>query len=425
MKRNNMITTNSENLYNEAQKFMPGGVNSPVRACRSVGRTPLFIDKAKGSYIYDVDGNKYIDYICSWGPNILGHCREEVINAVKETCDKGLTFGACHKGEITLAKLIQKHFPSMEMLRLVNSGTEAVMSAIRAARGYTGKDKIIKFEGCYHGHSDGLLVKGGSGLLTNSIPNSAGVPKGYTDTTLLAKYNNENSVEELFNANKDEIACVIVEPCAANMGVVPPKEGFLQFLRDITKKNNALLIFDEVITGFRLSIGGAQKYYNITPDLTTLGKIVGGGMPLAVYGGKREVMECVAPLGSVYQAGTLSGNPVAVTSGIETIKILENNVSQYDVLNEKSAKIEKAMKENGLNVNRVGSIMTPFFTDKKVIDYDTAVTSNTENFAKFFNHMQSNGIYSAPSQFEAMFVSMAHSDEDIDYTCDVIKSFKQ
>lgn len=419
-----MITTNSENLYNEAQKFMPGGVNSPVRACRSVGRTPLFIDKAKGSYIYDVDGNKYIDYICSWGPNILGHCREEVINAVKETCDKGLTFGACHKGEITLAKLIQKHFPSMEMLRLVNSGTEAVMSAIRAARGYTGKDKIIKFEGCYHGHSDGLLVKGGSGLLTNSIPNSAGVPKGYTDTTLLAKYNDENSVEELFNANKDEIACVIVEPCAANMGVVPPKEGFLQFLRDITKKNNALLIFDEVITGFRLSIGGAQKYYNITPDLTTLGKIVGGGMPLAVYGGKREVMECVAPLGSVYQAGTLSGNPVAVTSGIETIKILESNVSEYDVLNEKSAKIEKAMKETGLNVNRVGSIMTPFFTDKKVIDYDTAVTSNTENFAKFFNHMQSNGIYSAPSQFEAMFVSMAHSDEDIDNTCDVIKSFK-
>ena len=396
MKRNNMITTNSENLYNEAQKFMPGGVNSPVRACRSVGRTPLFIDKAKGSYIYDVDGNKYIDYICSWGPNILGHCREEVINAVKETCDKGLTFGACHKGEITLAKLIQKHFPSMEMLRLVNSGTEAVMSAIRAARGYTGKDKIIKFEGCYHGHSDGLLVKGGSGLLTNSIPNSAGVPKGYTDTTLLAKYNDENSVEELFNANKDEIACVIVEPCAANMGVVPPKEGFLQFLRDITKKNNALLIFDEVITGFRLSIGGAQKYYNITPDLTTLGKIVGGGMPLAVYGGKREVMECVAPLGSVYQAGTLSGNPVAVTSGIETIKILESNVSEYDVLNEKSAKIEKAMKETGLNVNRVGSIMTPFFTDKMVIDYDTAVTSNTENFAKFFNHMQSNGIYSAP-----------------------------
>lgn len=418
-----MITTNSENLYNEAQKFMPGGVNSPVRACRSVGRTPLFIDKAKGSYIYDVDGNKYIDYICSWGPNILGHCREEVINAVKETCDKGLTFGACHKGEITLAKLIQKHFPSMEMLRLVNSGTEAVMSAIRAARGYTGKDKIIKFEGCYHGHSDGLLVKGGSGLLTNSIPNSAGVPKGYTDTTLLAKYNDENSVEELFNANKDEIACVIVEPCAANMGVVPPKEGFLQFLRDITKKNNALLIFDEVITGFRLSIGGAQKYYNITPDLTTLGKIVGGGMPLAVYGGKREVMECVAPLGSVYQAGTLSGNPVAVTSGIETIKILENSVSEYDVLNEKSAKIEKAMKEIGLNVNRVGSIMTPFFTDKMVIDYDTAVTSSTENFAKFFNHMQSNGIYSAPSQFEAMFVSMAHSDEDIDYTCDVIKSF--
>ena len=286
-----MNIQNSEKFYAQAQNFMPGGVNSPVRACRAVGRAPLFIDHAKGSKIYDVDGNEYIDYICSWGPNILGHANERVINAVTETCQRGLTFGACHSGEIELAKLIKKHFPSMEMLRLVNSGTEAVMSAIRAARGYTKRDKIVKFEGCYHGHSDGLLVKSGSGLLTNSIPDSAGVPKGYTDNTLLAKYNNKESVEKLFEEHGDDIACVIVEPCAANMGVVPPQEGFLRFLRDITLKYNSLLIFDEVITGFRLSIGGAQKYYNVKPDLTTLGKIVGGGMPLAVYGGKKEVMQ--------------------------------------------------------------------------------------------------------------------------------------
>lgn len=421
-----MNTKNSENLYNQALGFMPGGVNSPVRACGSVGCVPLFIDHAEGSKIYDVDGNCFIDYICSWGPNILGHSHPQVINAVINTCKKGLTFGACHKGEIQLAQRIKRNIPSMEMLRLVNSGTEAVMSAIRAARGYTGRDKIVKFEGCYHGHSDGLLVKAGSGLLTNSIPNSAGVPKGYTDSTLLTRYNNTQSVEALFEKYGNEIACVIVEPCAANMGVVPPQKGFLQFLRDITHKYNSLLIFDEVITGFRLGIGGAQGFYGIKPDLTTLGKIVGGGMPLAVYGGKREIMECVAPLGSVYQAGTLSGNPVAVSAGIETLKILEENQEEiYSSLESKSSKIEQAMKKAGLNVNRTGSIMTVFFTDARVTDYDTAQTSDTRAYARYFKYLQSNGIYTAPSQFEAMFVSYAHSDEDIEKTCKIISSFKK
>lgn len=421
-----MNTKNSEKLYNQALGFMPGGVNSPVRACGSVGCVPLFIDHAEGSKIYDADGNCFIDYICSWGPNILGHSHPQVINAVINTCKKGLTFGACHKGEIQLAQRIKRNVPSMEMLRLVNSGTEAVMSAIRAARGYTGRDKIVKFEGCYHGHSDGLLVKAGSGLLTNSIPNSAGVPKGCTDSTLLARYNNTQSVEALFEKYGNEIACVIVEPCAANMGVVPPQKGFLQFLRDITHKYNSLLIFDEVITGFRLGIGGAQGLYGIKPDLTTLGKIVGGGMPLAVYGGKREIMECVAPLGSVYQAGTLSGNPVAVSAGIETLKILEENQEEiYGSLESKSSKIEQAMKKAGLNVNRTGSIMTVFFTDARVTDYDTAQTSDIRAYARYFKYLQSNGIYTAPSQFEAMFVSYAHSDEDIEKTCQIISNFKK
>lgn len=418
-----MNTNKSEKLYEKALKFMPGGVNSPVRAFKNVGRSPLFIEKAEGDKIYDADGNQFIDYVCSWGPNILGHANPAVIEAVKKSCDSGLTFGACHRGEIELAELIQKHIPSMEMLRLVNSGTEAVMSAVRAARGFTHRDKIIKFEGCYHGHSDGLLVKGGSGLLTNSIPDSAGVPKGYTETTLLARYNDRQSVEELFENNKNEIACVLVEPCAANMGVVPPKEGFLQFLRDITKANGALLIFDEVITGFRLSLGGAQQYYGVTPDMTTLGKIVGGGMPLAAYGGKREVMECVAPLGSVYQAGTLSGNPVAVASGLAMLRELESIPDIYDELERKSAKIESAMKKAGMNVNRAGSLLTAFFTDSKVTDYDSAKTADTKAYADYFGYLLENGIYTAPSQFEAMFVSAAHSDEDIEKTCETIMNF--
>lgn len=419
-----MNTARSQQLYERACEFMPGGVNSPVRACRSVGMSPLFISRASGSKIYDEDGNEFIDYICSWGPNILGHAVPQITEAVKAACDRGLTFGACHKGEIELAELIQRHFPSMEMLRLVNSGTEAVMSAIRAARGYTGRDRIIKFEGCYHGHSDGLLAKAGSGLMTHAIPSGAGVPAGCTADTLLAKYNDEGSVEKLFSACGDTIAAVIVEPCAANMGVVPPKPGFLEFLRDITRKYGALLIFDEVITGFRLSDGGAQKYYGITPDLTTLGKIVGGGMPLAVYGGRREIMECVAPLGSVYQAGTLSGNPCAVAAGTAQLKLIENTPDLYDRINSCAERLHNAMLEAGLNANRCGSLLTVFFTDRQVTDYDAAVKCDTGKFAEYWSHMLENGIYAAPSQFEAMFVSFAHSDEDIDRTVDAIKSFK-
>lgn len=415
----------SKKLYEQALDFMPGGVNSPVRACKAVGTTPLFIEKASGSKIYDEDSNEYIDYVCSWGPNILGHCFTAVINAVKKACDNGLTFGACHKGEIELANLIRRHFPSMEMLRLVNSGTEAVMSAIRAARGYTGRDKIVKFEGCYHGHSDGLLVMAGSGLLTGAIPASAGVPKGYTDNTLLAKYNNEESVENLFKSHGSEIACVIVEPCAANMGVVPPKKGFLKFLREITEKYNSLLIFDEVITGFRLSIGGAQEYYGIKPDMTTLGKIVGGGMPMAAYGGRKEIMECVAPLGSVYQAGTLSGNPTAVAAGIATILELENDTSIYDKLEINSGRLELSMKKAGLNVNRQGSLLTVFFTDKEVTDFDSAKTSDTNEYGKYYRYLLENGIYTAPSQFESMFVSAAHSESDIEKTCNIIEHYKK
>lgn len=399
---------------------MPGGVNSPVRAFNSVGRAPLFIERAAGDRIYDADGNEFIDYVCSWGPNILGHERREVIDAVKDALSNGLTFGACHQGEIELARLIQQCMPSMEMLRLVNSGTEAVMSAVRAARGYTHRDMIVKFKGCYHGHSDGLLVKGGSGLLTNSVPDSAGVPKGYTDTTLLADYNDESSVEQLFDRYGNDIACVIVEPCAANMGVVPPKAGFLRFLREITEKYSSVLIFDEVITGFRLSLGGAQQLYGITPDLTTLGKIVGGGMPLAAYGGKAEIMECVAPLGSVYQAGTLSGNPIATAAGAATLKLLINSPQIYDELERKSASLEAAMRAAGLNVNREGSLLTAFFTDVPVTDYDTACISDREKYAEYFNMLLERGIYTAPSQFEAMFVSAAHSDEDIELTCKAV-----
>lgn len=417
-----MNTENSEKIYSRAINFMPGGVNSPVRAFKSVGRIPLFIERAEKSRIFDVDGNSFIDYVCSWGPNILGHACKPVIESVIKSCENGLTFGACHEGEVLLAEKIKSHFPSMEMLRLVNSGTEAVMSAVRVARGYTGRDKIVKFEGCYHGHSDALLVKGGSGLLTNSIPDSAGVPKSFTEHTLLAKYNDENSVTELFEKFGNDIACIIVEPVAANMGVVPSKKGFLQFLRDITNQYNSLLIFDEVITGFRISIGGAQKYFGVTPDITTLGKIVGGGMPLAVYGGKKEIMECISPLGSVYQAGTLSGNPIAVSAGLSTINEIEKHSDFYDELERKSAYLENAMIKSGLNVNRVGSIMTVFFSDRKIVDYDTAKTSDTKKYAEFFNHLLENGIYTAPSQFEAMFISYAHTDEDIEYTADVISN---
>jgi glutamate-1-semialdehyde 2,1-aminomutase len=417
-------TQKSDNMYNEAVTVMPGGVNSPVRAYRNVGRNPLFIEKGKGSKIYDIDGNEYIDYICSWGPNILGHCYPKVIEEVKKACDNGLTFGAPTEKEVVLAELIREIMPSMEVLRMVNSGTEAVMSAIRVARGFTKRDMILKFKGCYHGHSDGLLVKAGSAALTAAVPDSLGVPKSYTENTLVALYNDEKSVEELFEKYGNKIACVVVEPVAANMGVVLPKKGFLQFLRDITEKYGSLLIFDEVITGFRLSLGGAQEYFGIKPDMTTLGKIVGGGMPMAVYGGRKEIMDCVAPLGGVYQAGTLSGNPIATTAGIATLTALKENKHLYADLEKKAEKIANSYRKIGASVNQIGSLLSGFFTDREVNDYDSATSSDTEKYAKFFNYLLENGIYIAPSQYEAMFVSMAHSDEDIEKTCKVIESYK-
>ena len=419
-----MNTQKSDSIYNEAVTVMPGGVNSPVRAYRNVGRNPLFIEKGKGSKIYDIDGNEYIDYICSWGPNILGHCYPKVIEEVKKAWDNGLTFGAPTEKEVVLAELIREIMPSMEVLRMVNSGTEAVMSAIRVARGFTKRDMILKFKGCYHGHSDGLLVKAGSAALTAAVPDSLGVPKSYTENTLVALYNDEKSVEELFEKYGDKIACVVVEPVAANMGVVLPKKGFLQFLRDITEKYGSLLIFDEVITGFRLSLGGAQEYFGIKPDMTTLGKIVGGGMPMAVYGGRKEIMDCVAPLGGVYQAGALSGNPISTTAGIGTLTALEKNKHLYADLEKKAEKIANSYRKIGASVNQIGSLLSGFFTDREVNDYDSATSSDTARYAKFFNYLLENGIYIAPSQYEAMFVSMAHSDEDIEKTCKVIESYK-
>lgn len=414
---------NSVDLFKKSEKYIPGGVNSPVRAFRYVNRTPFFVDRAKGPYIYDVDGNRYIDYVCSWGPAILGHAFDPVIEAVKEACCRGLTFGAPTEKELVLAELIQKSMPSMEMMRLVNSGTEACMSAIRVARGYTKRDKIVKFVGCYHGHSDGLLVKAGSGLMTESIPDSSGVPSSYAKNTLLAEYNNIESVKLLFEKFGDDIACIIVEPVAANMGVVPPDIDFLKYLRAVTQQYGALLIFDEVITGFRLALGGAQEFYSIKPDLTTLGKIVGGGMPLAVYGGRKDIMNCVAPIGSVYQAGTLSGNPIAVTAGIETLKYLINNPNIYSVIDKAAGKLEKAYLDIGVKVNRVGSLLSPFFTNKQVKSYDDVMTSDRDRFIKYFDFMLSSGIYVAPSQYEAMFVSLAHDNDIIDKTVDCIMKF--
>ncbi|SCZ77115.1 MULTISPECIES: glutamate-1-semialdehyde 2,1-aminomutase [Pseudobutyrivibrio] len=410
----------SHDFFEDAKQHIPGGVNSPVRAFRAVGQDPLFIDHAKGSHIFDVDGNEYVDYVCSWGPMILGHAYQPVIDAVKAACDNGLSYGAPTQKETVLAKLILEAVPFMDKVRLVNSGTEAVMSAIRVARGYTGKDKIIKFRGNYHGHSDGLLVTAGSGLLTESTPDSAGVPKGYTQTTLLANYNDEASVEALFKANKGEIAAVIVEPVSANMGVVPPKEGFLEFLRKITKDNEALLIFDEVITGFRLAFGGASEYFGIQPDMITFGKIVGGGMPLAAYVGKKDIMDMVAPVGAVYQAGTLSGNPIAVTAGIESLKVLKADKDIYKRIDAFASKLEEAYKKKGISVNRVGSLLSPFFTDGSVESYADVLKCDTEKFAQYFRGMVAEGIYVAPSQFEAMFISDAHTEEDLEKTLSAI-----
>lgn len=422
-----MKTQKSEELYQKAVKFMPGGVNSPVRAFGSVGRTPLFIERAKGSKIYDADGNEYIDYVCSWGPAILGHAHEEVVEEVRKAALDGLTYGAPTKKEIILTELISEIMPSMEMIRLVSSGTEAVMSAIRTARGYTKKDMIIKFRGCYHGHSDGLLVKAGSAALTQSVPDSAGVPASYTENTLIADYNDKASVSQLFERFKGKIAAVLVEPVAANMGVVLPEEDFLSYLREITYKEEALLIFDEVITGFRLGLGGAQAYFNIKPDLTTLGKIVGGGMPIGAYGGRRDIMQVVSPLGPVYQAGTLSGNPIATAAGIKTLEILKKNTFIYQELEVKAKLLADAFadratgKGEAIKVNQIGSLLSAFFTDKEVKDYNSAVSSDTGKYAAYFRTMLEQGIYVAPSQYEAMFVSAAHSEADLEKTCRIIR----
>jgi len=419
-----MKTERSELLYQEAVKLMPGGVNSPVRAFGSVGGTPLFIRSAKGDRLRDEDGNEFIDYVCSWGPGILGHAYPEVTEQVRKAVLDGLTFGACTEKEVVLARMIRQCVPSMERLRLVNSGTEAVMSAVRAARGYTGREKIVKFRGCYHGHSDGLLVKAGSGALTGGVPDSAGVPSSCTEHTLVASYNDRENVREIFEVYGKKIACLIVEPVAANMGVVPPEEGFLEFLREITEKYGAVLIFDEVITGFRLGLGGAQAYYGVSPDMTVLGKIVGGGMPLAVYGGRKEIMDCVAPLGSVYQAGTLSGNPIATTAGIATLSVLMEHEEIYGEIERKAGILAEACRRSaGVWVNQVGSLLSPFFTRVPVKDYDSAVTSDTKEYAAYFRHMLENGIYVAPSQFEAMFLSWAHTDEDIERTVQVIAEY--
>lgn len=417
---------NSAALFAEAKKWMPGGVNSPVRAYGAVDCVPRFIKSATGSKITDADGNTYIDYVCSWGPGILGHSHPAVIEAVQEACADGLSYGAPTEKEVVLAKLIHELMPDIEMLRMVSSGTEAVMSAIRVARGFTGRDKIIKFKGCYHGHSDGLLVKAGSAALTTAVPDSAGVPADYTKNTLVAQYNDNDSVQALFEANAGEIAAVVVEPVAANMGVVLPKPGFLPFLREITKENGALLIFDEVITGFRLAPGGACAYFGVHPDLVTLGKIVGGGMPIGVFGGRKEIMEVVSPLGPVYQAGTLSGNPIATTAGIETLRILKAHPEIYTELEQKGSMLADVMRRawgEQVCVNQIGSLLGVFFTSKQVNDYETAVSANTGRYAAYFRYMLAQGIYLAPSQFEAMFVSAAHTEADIQKTCDAVTAF--
>lgn len=409
--------THSESLFEAAQKVMPGGVNSPVRACRSVGTYPRFLDRGLGSHVWDVDGKEYIDLIGSWGPLILGHCCEAVEQAVSEAIRKGLSFGAPTAAEVEMAQLVCD-MTGIEMVRMVNSGTEAVMSALRLARGATGRSKIIKFAGCYHGHTDAMLVKAGSGALTGGAPDSAGVPAEIAGDTLTAHYNDLASVDALLKANPGQVAAVIVEPVAANMGVVPPQPGFLQGLRKLCDENGTLLIFDEVITGFRLAPGGAQEYFGVRADLVTYGKIIGGGMPVGAYGGSRKLMEQVAPLGPVYQAGTLSGNPVAMAAGIAQLRILKSNPEIYQNLERRGAMLEKGLREalTGIpaQVNRVGSLLTVFFTENPVNSYDAARSSNLEQFRCWYLGLLEQGIYAAPSQFEAMFLCNAHTDEEIE-----------
>ena len=411
--------TCSEALYDRAQKYLPGGVNSPVRACRAVGTYPRFIRRGQGSHIFDVDGREYVDLVCSWGPLILGHCHPAVEEAVLRTVRDGLSFGAPTELEVDMAEQICSMVPGLEMVRMVNSGTEAVMSALRLARGATGRDKIIKFAGCYHGHSDSMLVKAGSGALTGGQPDSAGVPADIAGNTLTAQFNDLYSVQELFEANPGQIAAVIVEPVAANMGVVLPKPDFLPGLRQLCDQSGALLILDEVITGFRLAPGGAQEYYGVRADLITYGKIIGGGMPVGAYGGRRDLMVLVAPLGPVYQAGTLSGNPVAMAAGLAQLRELAGHPKIYTELEKKGAALASGLREifraAGFcsQVNQVGSLLTVFFSDQQVESYTQAKSSRTEDFAAWYRSLLKNGVYAAPSQFEAMFLSAAHTDADI------------
>ncbi len=421
--------TKSEELFERAVKCIPGGVNSPVRAFGSVGETPRFITRADKAYLYDEDGSAYLDFVGSWGPMILGHNHPAVLEAVVEAARSGLSFGAATRREVEMAELICQMVPSIEMVRMVNSGTEAVMSAVRTARGFTGRNKIVKFMGCYHGHSDAMLVKAGSGVMTQGIPDSAGVPAGCTEDTLSAVYNDLESVEALFEANRDQIAAVIVEPVGANMGVVPPEPGFLEGLRRLCTEQGALLIFDEVITGFRLGADGAQGYFGVTPDLTTFGKIIGGGMPVGAYGGSREIMSMVAPSGPVYQAGTLSGNPVAMAAGMAQLTILKEHPEMYRKLNETGdwffGEMERILREAGMpwQVNHVGSLGCVFFTAEPVKNYAAAKTSDVNKYADYFRYMLHHGIYLAPAQFEAMFLSDAHTREDLENMLDVFQAY--
>ena len=419
----------SEELFDRAVKVIPGGVNSPVRAYGAIGIAPRFIDRADGCHIYDVDGKEYVDYIDSWGPMILGHNFPEVKESVLKACEKGLSFGCATAIDVEMAEFICDHIPHVDMVRMVNSGTEAVMSAVRVARGFTGKNKIIKFAGCYHGHSDAMLVSAGSGVMTSGVPDSAGVPKGCTEDTMTAVYNDLDSVRALMEQADGQTAAVIVEAVGANMGVVPPKKGFLEGLRKLCDEYGALLIFDEVITGFRLAFGGAAEYFGVTPDLVTYGKIIGAGMPVGAYGGRREIMELVSPVGKVYQAGTLSGNPIAMAAGLTQLKYLYEHQEIYKDLEEKGKRLyggmEKILAEKNLpyHINHVSSLGSLFFTEQEVVDYTSAKSSDTKAFSEYFKGMLAQGIHMAPSQFEAMFLSVAHTDEIIDQTLEAVRNY--
>ena len=419
----------SEELFDRAVKVIPGGVNSPVRAYGAIGIAPRFIDRADGCHIYDVDGKEYVDYIDSWGPMILGHNFPEVKESVLKACEKGLSFGCATAIEVEMAEFICDHIPHVDMVRMVNSGTEAVMSAVRVARGFTGKNKIIKFAGCYHGHSDAMLVSAGSGVMRSGVPDSAGVPKGCTEDTMTAVYNDLDSVRALMEQADGQTAAVIVEAVGANMGVVPPKKGFLEGLRKLCDEYGALLIFDEVITGFRLAFGGAAEYFGVTPDLVTYGKIIGAGMPVGAYGGRREIMELVSPVGKVYQAGTLSGNPIAMAAGLTQLKYLYEHQEIYKDLEEKGKRLyggmEKILAEKNLpyHINHVSSLGSLFFTEQEVVDYTSAKSSDTKAFSEYFKGMLAQGIHMAPSQFEAMFLSVAHTDEIIDQTLEAVRNY--